>query len=285
MFKSVNKVVWAFDAEWVPDPEAGRRLFKLPEEKTDVEVIQKMWEEGGADEENPMPYLKTTICRVISIAAVVRAVKENGEVALSLTALPHDATDPKQTSEMEILSCFLKAVGDKKPQLVGFNSAKADLKILVQRAVAKGIQAEKFAKRPEKPWLGDDYFDSRNSEAHVDLIEILGGYGSSNPSLNETASVCGIPGKMGVSGEEVAPMWLEGRLDEIVAYNECDALSTYLIWLRMAYFGGFFDQRQYSEEQAGVRNLLSTEGTLPGKEHLLEFLERWEIWSPVETGK
>ena len=285
MFKSVNKVVWAFDAEWVPDPEAGRRLFKLPEEKTDTEVIQKMWEEGGADEENPMPYLKTTICRVISIAAVVRAVKENGEVALSLTALPHDATDPKQTSEMEILSCFLKAVGDKKPQLVGFNSAKADLKILVQRAVAKGIQAEKFAKRPEKPWLGDDYFDSRNSEAHVDLIEILGGYGSSNPSLNETASVCGIPGKMGVSGEEVAPMWLEGRLDEIVAYNECDALSTYLIWLRMAYFGGFFDQRQYSEEQAGVRNLLSTEGTLPGKEHLLEFLERWEIWSPVETGK
>lgn len=50
MFKSVNKVVWAFDAEWVPDPEAGRRLFKLPEEKTDAEVIQKMWEEGGADE-------------------------------------------------------------------------------------------------------------------------------------------------------------------------------------------------------------------------------------------
>ena len=63
-------------------------------------------------------------------------------------------------------------------------------------------------KRPEKSWLGDDYFDSRNSEAHFDLIEILGGYGSSNPSLSETASVCGIPGKMGVSGEEVSPMWL-----------------------------------------------------------------------------
>ena len=131
MFKSVNKVVWAFDAEWVPDPEAGRRLFQLAEETTDAEVIQKMWEEGGADEENPMPYLKTTICRVISIAAVVRAVKENGEVSLSLTALPHDATDPKQTSEIKILSCFLKAVGYIKPQLVGFNSDKADLKILV----------------------------------------------------------------------------------------------------------------------------------------------------------
>ena len=112
MFKTVNKNVWAFDAEWVPDPEAGRRLFQLAEETSDAEVIQKMWEEGGADEENPMPYLKTTICRVVSIAAVVRSVKENGEVSLSLTALPHDSADPKQVAEAEILSRFLKAVGE-----------------------------------------------------------------------------------------------------------------------------------------------------------------------------
>ena len=283
MFKTVNKDVWAFDAEWVPDPEAGRRLYQLQEDTSDSEVIRKMWEEGGADEENPMPYLKTTICRVISIAAVVRTEKENGDVALSLTALPHEIADPQQTTEAAILSRFLNAVGEKKPQLVGFNSAKADLKVLLQRAVANGIQAAKFAKRPNKPWEGYDYFDARNSEGHVDLIEILGSYGKSNPSLNEMATVCGIPGKMGVSGEEVAPMWLEGRLAEIVAYNECDALSTYLIWLRMAYFGGFFDPQQYTEEQARVRNLLSTEGTLPGKEHLIEFLERWEMWSPVES--
>ena len=283
MFKSVNKDVWAFDSEWVPDPEAGRRLYQLQEDTSDSEVIRKMWEEGGADEENPMPYLKTTICRVISIAAVVRTEKENGDVALSLTALPHEIADPQQTTEAAILSRFLNAVGEKKPQLVGFNSAKADLKVLLQRAVANGIQAAKFAKRPNKPWEGYDYFDARNSEGHVDLIEILGSYGKSNPSLNEMATVCGIPGKMGISGEEVAPMWLEGRLTEIVAYNECDALSTYLIWLRVAYFGGFFDPQQYTEEQARVRNLLSTEGTLPGKEHLLEFLERWEMWSPVES--
>ena len=283
MFKTVNKDVWAFDAEWVPDPEAGRRLYQLQEDTSDSEVIRKMWEEGGADEENPMPYLKTTICRVISIAAVVRTEKENGDVALSLTALPHDITDPQQTTEAAILSRFLNAVGEKKPQLVGFNSAKADLKVLLQRAVANGIQAAKFAKRPNKPWEGYDYFDARNSEGHVDLIEILGSYGKSNPSLNEMATVCGIPGKMGISGEEVAPMWLEGRLAEIVAYNECDALSTYLIWLRVAYFGGFFDPQQYTEEQARVRNLLSTEGTLPGKEHLLEFLERWGMWSQLNS--
>ena len=47
----------------------------------------------------------------------------------------------------------------------------------------------------------------------------------------------------------------------------------------MAFFGGFFSQVQYEKEQERVRNLLSTEGTLPGKEHLLEFLEVWEMSS------
>ena len=38
--------------------------------------------------------------------------------------------------EAEIISRFLNAVGDKKPQLVGFNSLNVDLKILVQSATA-----------------------------------------------------------------------------------------------------------------------------------------------------
>ena len=47
----------------------------------------------------------------------------------------------------------------------------------------------------------------------------------------------------------------------------------------MAFFGGFFNQVQYEKEQESVRNLLSTEGTIPVKEHLLEFLEAWEMSS------
>ena len=47
----------------------------------------------------------------------------------------------------------------------------------------------------------------------------------------------------------------------------------------MAFFDGFLNQFQYRKKQERVRNLLSTEGTLPGKEHLLEFLEAWEMSS------
>ena len=35
MFKSVFDKVWAFDCEWVPDPAAGRALYKLPADLPD----------------------------------------------------------------------------------------------------------------------------------------------------------------------------------------------------------------------------------------------------------
>ena len=72
MFKQISQNVWAFEVEWVPDSDVGRRLSHLPNEMEEAEVFQKMWEAGGASEEDPMPYLKTVLCRVVSIAAVIR---------------------------------------------------------------------------------------------------------------------------------------------------------------------------------------------------------------------
>ena len=51
------------------------------------------------------------------------------------------------------------------------------------------------------------------------MIEILGGDGSSNPSLSKTADACGILRKIGVSQKEITPMCMEGRLALIVTYN------------------------------------------------------------------
>ena len=46
MFKIVNKDIWVFDVEWVPDQEAGRRLFELPEDTPYIDILKQMWEEG-----------------------------------------------------------------------------------------------------------------------------------------------------------------------------------------------------------------------------------------------
>ena len=70
MFKRVYDRVWAFDAEWIPDPVAGRLLYKLSPDTHDREVMEHMWKQGGATEEDPYPYLKTVICRIVSMSAV-----------------------------------------------------------------------------------------------------------------------------------------------------------------------------------------------------------------------
>ena len=270
----MHSKVWVFDVEWVPDPTAGRLLYQLPESLSDGEVMQEMWKMGGATDEDPMPYLKTVLCRVVSIAAVIRTVRKD-EVRLQLLALPRDPEDPEQISEPHIVRTFLDAVGARQPQLVGFNSQKADLKILLQRGLASGIQAEGFCRRPEKPWEGVDYF-ARTSDWHVDLLEILGGWGKSTPSLHEMATVCRIPGKLSADGQEVAPLWLKGKLAEIVAYNEYDALTTYLLWLRLAHFGGFLTTDRYEHEQELLRELLTTESEKPERSHLKDYLMEWD---------
>ena len=72
MFKTVKDRVWAFDAEWIPDPAAGKLLYDLPDNTPDLDVVRRMWKEGGATEEDPTPYLKTVVCRIVSVSAVDR---------------------------------------------------------------------------------------------------------------------------------------------------------------------------------------------------------------------
>lgn len=274
MFKSVPSTVWAFDIEWVPDPQAGKLVYDLPADMDDRSVMQHMWNMGGATEEEPRPFLKLVLSRIVSIAAVERRVREDRSVGLTLVSLPHDPVDPESASERAIVSRFLDAVGHKKPQLVGFNSLNADIKILIQRAIVHGINAGSFAERPEKPWQGADYF-SRASESNVDLMDIVSGWGRGAPSLHELTTLSGIPGKFHTGGHQVADMWLDGRLADIVAYNECDAVTTYLLWLRFAHFGGFFDSRDYEEEQDNVRRLLTEMGARPNGGHLTQYLAEW----------
>jgi glucose-1-phosphatase len=61
-----------------------------------------------------------------------------------------------------------------------------------------------------------------------------------------------------------------------VQYNVRDALTTYLVWLRIAHFGGFFMDEAYREEQARVRVLIAEKAQSPRYEHLLAYQEEWD---------
>lgn len=274
MFKFIHSRVWAFDCEWIPDPTSGRAVYNLPESMEDEEVMQEMWKQGGATEENRTPFLKTVLCRVVSISAVTRTLV-NGKPSIRLLSLPREPDISRKDMEHAILDAFLNAIGQHKPQLVGYNSFSADLKILMQRSIIRGVQAGEFCERPAKPWEGVDYF-ARGSDYNIDLMDIVGSWGKGSPSLHEIVAACGIPGKMGIDGNQVAQLWLDNELKKIIAYNEFDAVTTYLLWLRTAFFGGHFTPDEYATEIALVKSLLKAESETTERSHLKQYLEQWE---------
>lgn len=272
MLRSIPPVLWAFDCEWIPDVDTGRKVYFLDSSMPDAEVYNHMWKEGGATEEEPRPFLKLILSRVVSVSIFARNVNDRGDVTLELFSLPDHG---KVLPEKEIIERFLNGIGKKQAQLVGFNSHDADLPILLQRGLAVGVRSPQFSKRPNKPWEGYDYF-SKSSEAHLDIRAILSGWGKgSSPSLHQLAVSCGIPGKLGVDGNQVFELWMEGKIQEIVDYNECDSITTYLVWLRMAYFSGLFNDEQYHQEQKLVKQFLDKDADT--KQHFAKYLAAWEF--------
>lgn len=271
MLRPPHHLIFAFDAEWVPDPATGRRVLGLPADMEDAEVLARMWAAGGATETDPRPYLKTVLCRVVSIAAVVRTDKA-GVVQHRLFALPDG---PEPLAEDDLLRRFLVALGDRKPQLVGFNSRDADLPILTQRAMVHGLSIPGLGRGADR-WDKADFYD-RFGNQHIDLRDAVGSWGKSSSTLHELATACGIPGKLGTDGKSVIDLWRAGDMAGIVRYNQFDALTTFLVWLRAMTLSGHLTPEQMAAEEAQIRTLVGQKAAQDPA--FGAFLEAWEALS------
>ncbi len=274
MLKSIESCVFSFDLEWIPDPLSAEMLYGVDTNGAHgaEEAMKRLWREGGATEEMPQPYLKTVLCRIVSVSGILREV-EKGELRLKLVTLPVTADDPEKAKERSILKMLLKAIGSRKPQLVGYNSHNADVPIIVQRSVVHGLFGQGMGERPNKPWEGVDYF-SNSSDHNVDLAPMVGRWGQT-PRLHEIATLSGIPGKVDTEGGAVSDLWLQGNLQAILDYNEFDAVTTHLLWARIAHFAGLLSDKAYAEEQALLRALLEEE-IGKGKKHFARYIEEWD---------
>ncbi len=269
-----------YDLEWVPDASGAKRLFDLKDDVSELDAMQRLWEHSpNYSEQNPRPFLKYMFSRVVSIAFLSRkAIFRDGEpvIEFSLNSLPKLPLEADDVDEAAIIDRFLYIVGDRCPQLVGYNSSESDIQVLIQRGMINEVRSPAFCKRPNKPWEGPDYFDSRNSEAHLDLM-LRFSRGNMAPRLDEFAKLCGFPGKIDVKGDQVTDLWLEGDITKIVEYNQIDTLNTYLLWLRMVYFVGQIDEEDYFNEQEHFREFLETESQKSEKAFVSGFLEKWPV--------
>jgi predicted PolB exonuclease-like 3'-5' exonuclease len=282
MIRHVGEMVIAFDCEWIPDVNSARLMIPETEGLPDEAALKMLWAANGATEENPRPFVRLMQSRVVSIAMMIREwnplMPPGDNVRLKLVSIPGDPNDPDARDERKIVGSFLSAVGKRQPQLVGFNSRQSDMRILAQRALALGIPAKGFLNRPNKPWEGIDYFN-RDGDYSVDLMEMIAGnFTGRNAavSLHEAATLCGIPGKFGTHGDEVLEMWQQGRYRDIVNYNCYDAITTYLLWLRMAYISGRFVTEEYELEQDLLRDYLMGLAEEEETAFIGDYLDEWD---------
>jgi predicted PolB exonuclease-like 3'-5' exonuclease len=119
----------------------------------------------------------------------------------------------------------------------------------------------------------------------IDLIDVVGGFKKGTGcSLNEIANLCGIPGKLDTTGDDVAGLFYGGKRREIVEYNAFDAITTYLLWLRVEHFKGTFGVTQYAEEQQRVRDFLVEKSAEPDCAFLTRYVEAWDALQSAEYG-
>lgn len=287
--KTPHDKIAVIDIETVPDVETIRRAYSLPEcNYTDANVLEIAYQKHGATPENPTPFLKAMFHKVVSVSVLYRTSQMQAggrKVALKFYTLPKINGVVEQLSEADIVRRTLSFIGRNKAQIVGWNSFGFDQTALFNRAVILGVPIPAYCERPNKPWEGSDYF-ARNSDVNVDLMDCLAG-GGSKPRLGDFASACGIPGKISeVHGGGVTEAYRAGKLAEIVAYNEFDTASTYLLWLRMAWIGGHLTDAAYLEEQELFKALLRSRID-EGAKHFSEYLAAWtgeEYHAKAEPG-
>ncbi len=254
--------VFVFDIETVPDVAGARRVFGFPDHLADAGVAEALFARqrlrAGSE------FLPLHLHRVVAIAAVLRSADRFKVWSLG----------EADSGEAELIGRFFDGIERFSPNLVSWNGGGFDLPVLHHRALLHGIAAPRYWETGEadQAFRFNNYL-SRYHQRHTDLMDVLAGYQPrASAALDHMATLCGFPGKLGMSGARVWDSFLAGRIGEIRAYCETDVVNTFLLWLRYQLMRGRLDEAGYAAEVQRARDALATEAGA----HWQEFLEAWD---------
>jgi predicted PolB exonuclease-like 3'-5' exonuclease len=250
-----------FDIETVPDVELGRRLHALTD-LDDAAVAQAMF--AKQKQIRQTDFLPPPQQRVVAISCMLRS--RDGLTIFSLG----DA----QSSERELVQRFFDGLERYTPTLVSWNGSGFDLPVLSYRALRHGVNAHRYWEvgETDRDYRFNNYL-SRYHWRHIDLMDVLSGYGASGrASLDTVAQLIGLPGKLGIGGANVWAAYQRGELAAIRDYCETDVVNTYLVYLRFQLTRGELDPASYQKELEVVEAKLAQSD----RPHLKEYLELWK---------
>lgn len=256
--------IMVFDIETVPDVESGRRLHGLhtidDRGVMDAMLCLQKAHSGQA-------FVKHHLHRIVAISVLLRQddqlkVWSLGEVG---------------SSEADLITRFFTGIEKYKPTLVTWNGQQFDLPVIQYRSLLHGIVAPTYWDTGEQDnnFKYNNYLN-RYHTRHCDLMDVLSGFNQrSYARLDELSQLLGLPGKMGVSGSDVADFFLRGEIGQIRDYCETDVINTFLIYLRFQLIRGLCNQDEYDMEIYKLKDYLRNSGMA----HFVQYLRVWEMSS------
>lgn len=252
--------VFVFDIETIPDIDGCRQLYDLhglSDDDVAKAVFHKRRQEANTE------FVRHHLHKVVAISAVLRT--SDRLKVWSLGDLDSD--------EQELLERFYSGIERYTPRMVSWNGGGFDLPVIHYRSLLYPINAGHYweSGQNDSQYRYNNYLN-RFHDRHTDLMDVLAAYQPrASAPLDEIASLCGFPGKMGMSGSKVWDCYLRGGIKEIRDYCETDVLNTYLVYLNYERNRGNYDPTQYNEECQLVRDTLRDSG----QAHLIEFEKAW----------
>lgn len=257
--------VIVFDIETIPDVEACSNLLGVtPQTLLEQRHLLKQYHLEVTNGRNE--FLRQPFHQVVAISVVL------------LTASYHDKTrqysfkkvgtfcKDKEYQESLLIASFFDYIQKHSPVLVSFNGKGFDLPVLKYRAMKYGISCTKFYEDARK------YQYRYNIEWNCDLLDVLSDFGSSaRIKLNEVCAILGFPGKVGIDGSKVTPMFDKGQLLEIQNYCETDVINTTLVFLRYKLHIGEISRQSYNQTITEIMDFLDNSN----EDYLQEFRDAW----------
>jgi len=229
-----------FDIETVPDTELGRRLgFEGDDHAVASAMIAAREAESGSG------FLPLEQHRIVAISTLLRS--GNQLQVWSLGELT--------SGEDDLVRRFFGGIEKLRPTLGSWIATGFYLPVLHYRMLRHGFSAPTYWETGDRDrdFKWNNYLN-RYHMRHVDLMDVLAAYQArARASLEHVALLLGLPGKLGMSGEQVFEFWKEGRIADIRAYCETDVLNTFLVWLRFELARGQLSVSAHADEIARVR--------------------------------
>lgn len=250
--------ILVFDIETVPDTVAGRSLNEitgtLDERQSSEMMLAQQRAKNGAD------FLPHYLHKIVAISVLLA---QKGHVKLWSLG---ESTD----TEKVLIERFWAGIDKYQPTLVSWNGSGFDLPVLHYRTLFNKLQATQYWEVGEKDsnFKWNNYLN-RYHLRHLDVMDMLSGYQNrAFGGLDAIASLCGLPGKQGMSGGSVLERYLSGDIEHIRNYCETDVLNTYLVYLRFEWMRGQITQQAFDQQFEAVLALAQA----CDKSHLNEFV-------------